>query len=87
MKLLEGQITDDWRNYLLGKRYAAGADFPVNMYYKQIMEAFPDNQGCKDSVSVSSYSLEDQQFQKKATPGPADSSRRYWTKEKTPTSC
>ena len=87
MKLLEGQITDDWRNYLLGKRYAAGADFPVNMYYKQIMEAFPDNQGCKDSVSVSSYSLEAQQFQKEQPLDLQIPPGATGPKRKTPTSC
>jgi len=33
---------EDWRNYLLSRNYASALDFPINMFYKDVMEAFPD---------------------------------------------
>ena len=33
---------EDWKNYLLRKKYVAGTDIPVNTHYKDIMKAFPD---------------------------------------------
>jgi len=44
LRAMHGDMTSqNWRDYLLGKEYAAAVDFPmVGMFYKEIMKAFPD---------------------------------------------
>ena len=43
VRAASGQMTpQDWKDYLLGKGYAAGVDVPIWMFYKDIMKAFPE---------------------------------------------
>lgn len=42
LKAVAGNMKpEDWRNYLLSRKYASALDFPINMFYKNVMEAFP----------------------------------------------
>lgn len=43
LKAVAGEMKpEDWRDYLLNRNYAAALDFPINMFYKDVMKAFPD---------------------------------------------
>lgn len=43
LKAVAGDMKpENWKTYLLSRNYAAALDFPINMFYKDVMKAFPD---------------------------------------------
>jgi hypothetical protein len=40
--ILGQAVKEDWRNVLGEQGYRAGVDYPVSVFYKEILEAYPN---------------------------------------------
>lgn len=42
-KAIKGKVTpQEWRDFLGGRGYRAGVDYPLSRFYREVMEAYPD---------------------------------------------
>ena len=43
IQAIKGQVSPgEWKKFFIKKKFASGVDFPFSLFYKELMEAFPN---------------------------------------------